>query len=57
MFLYVHSCTLRRSGTDVTVIGWGGQMRVLEKACEQAQTVSGISCELIGIRSRGSGGI
>ena len=25
-----------REGSDVTVLGWGGQMRVLTKACEMA---------------------
>ena len=37
-------------GADVTVIGWGGQMLVLQKACQQAVDI-GISCELIDLRS------
>ena len=39
-----------REGTDVTVIGWGAQMRVLEEACDQAAEVR-ISCELIDLQT------
>ncbi|RLN57668.1 hypothetical protein BBJ29_000407 [Phytophthora kernoviae] len=39
-----------RSGTDVTVVGWGAQMRVLEEACSYAEEV-GISCELIDLQT------
>ncbi|EWM21732.1 branched-chain alpha-keto acid decarboxylase e1 beta subunit [Nannochloropsis gaditana] len=39
-----------RAGSDVTVVGWGGQLRVLEKACELAEG-QGISCELIDLRT------
>jgi len=39
-----------RSGTDVTLVGWGTQVRVLEKACDLAQEL-GISCELIDLQS------
>jgi len=39
-----------RHGSDVTVVGWGGQLRVLEQACDMAQE-KGISCELIDIRT------
>jgi 2-oxoisovalerate dehydrogenase E1 component beta subunit len=38
-------------GSDVTIIGWGGQMKVLEKAVAMAQSDHGISCELIDLRS------
>lgn len=41
---------IRREGTDVTVVGWGGQMLVLEKACALAEK-AGISCELIDLRT------
>ena len=37
-------------GRDVTVVGWGGQMGVLQKACTMAEA-RGISCELIDLRS------
>jgi len=40
-----------REGTDVTVIGYGAQMRVLEAACEKAEKEEGISCELIDLRT------
>mmetsp|Transcript_9739 Transcript_9739/g.21864 ORF Transcript_9739/g.21864 Transcript_9739/m.21864 type:complete len:400 (+) Transcript_9739:51-1250(+) len=40
-----------RSGSDVTVVGWGGQLRILEKACDMAQSEHGISCELIDLRT------
>jgi 2-oxoisovalerate dehydrogenase E1 component beta subunit len=41
---------VRRQGTDVTLVGWGGQVLVLEKACEAAAEL-GISVELIDLRS------
>lgn len=41
---------IARAGTDVTIVGWGGQMLVLRKACEMASEL-GISCELIDLRS------
>jgi len=40
-----------REGTDVTVVGWGAQMRVLADACARAEAESGISCELIDLRT------
>lgn len=40
-----------RAGSDVTVIGWGAQMRVLEKACDKAEEELGLSCELIDLRT------
>jgi len=40
-----------RSGTDITLVGWGGQLRVLDKACERAATELGLSCELIDLRT------
>lgn len=39
-----------RQGTDVTVVGWGAQMRVLEEACGYAEDI-GISCELIDLQT------
>jgi len=41
---------IMRAGTDVTVVGWGGQLRVLEKACDLAEGM-GISCELIDLKT------
>jgi 2-oxoisovalerate dehydrogenase E1 component beta subunit len=38
-------------GTDVTVVGWGGQLRVLEEAVAMAKEKHGISCELIDLRT------
>lgn len=38
------------AGTDVTLVGWGGQMLVLHKAVAMAASL-GISCELIDLRS------
>lgn len=37
-------------GSDVTIVGWGGQILVLEKAVAMAEA-HGISCELIDLRS------
>lgn len=39
-----------RAGTDVTLVGWGGQMLVLEKAAELALQ-AGIYCEVIDLRT------
>jgi 2-oxoisovalerate dehydrogenase E1 component beta subunit len=39
-----------RQGSDVTIVGWGGQMLVLNKVCDMAANI-GISCELIDLRS------
>jgi len=41
---------VRREGSDVTLVGWGTQMRELEKAANMAADV-GISCEVIDLRS------
>merc|ERR1719330_53530 len=38
-------------GTDVTVLGWGGQLRTLQKACTLAKQEYGISCELIDLQT------
>jgi len=40
-----------RPGSDITVVGWGGQLRVLEKACKMAQDKLGASAELIDLRT------
>jgi len=41
---------IMRSGNDITVLGWGAQMRVLENSCDMAEAL-GISCELIDLRT------
>ncbi len=40
-----------REGSDVTVVGWGGQLRVLEKACDLARDLFGIQPELIDLQT------
>lgn len=40
-----------KEGTDVTVVGWGAQMGVLQKAVDKAEAELGISCELIDLRT------
>ena len=40
-----------RTGTDVTLVGWGAQLRVLEDACNLAATHLGASCELIDLQT------
>jgi 2-oxoisovalerate dehydrogenase E1 component beta subunit len=37
-----------RQGSDVTIVGWGGHLQVLAKACDMAE---GISCELIDLQT------
>lgn len=39
-----------KEGTDITILGWGAQMEVLEKAVALAEQ-DGISCELIDLRT------
>lgn len=39
-----------REGKDVTIVGWGAQMRTLEKAVDMV-AADGISCELIDLRT------
>ena len=41
---------IMRQGSDITVVGWGAQMRVLENACDMAEQ-HGISCELIDLQT------
>mmetsp|Transcript_7441 Transcript_7441/g.9462 ORF Transcript_7441/g.9462 Transcript_7441/m.9462 type:complete len:434 (-) Transcript_7441:364-1665(-) len=38
-------------GTDVTIVGWGAQLRTLAKACHMAKSKYGISTELIDLRT------
>jgi 2-oxoisovalerate dehydrogenase E1 component beta subunit len=42
---------VRRAGTDVTLVGWGAQISVLDKAAADASEKFGISCELIDLRT------
>lgn len=42
---------VQKRGTDITLIGWGGQMSVLQKACQYAEDELAISCELIDLRT------
>ncbi|KAF0852874.1 mitochondrial branched-chain amino acid degradation 2-oxoisovalerate dehydrogenase beta subunit [Andalucia godoyi] len=40
-----------KTGSDVTVVGWGSQMHVLNRAVKMAEEKEGISCELIDLRT------
>ena len=39
-----------KQGTDITVLAWGAQMEIIEKACVMAEK-EGISCEIIDLRT------
>jgi|TARA_R110002126_G_scaffold67790_3_gene171591 2-oxoisovalerate dehydrogenase E1 component beta subunit len=39
-----------KQGSDITVLAWGAQMEIVEKACERAEK-EGISCEIIDLRT------
>eukprot|EP00752_Nemacystus_decipiens_P004008 g3671.t1 len=39
-----------REGSDVTLVGWGAQLRVMSEACDEAAK-EGIDCELIDLRT------
>ncbi|XXQ35251.1 3-methyl-2-oxobutanoate dehydrogenase (2-methylpropanoyl-transferring) [Plasmodiophora brassicae] len=40
-----------REGADVTVVGYGAQMRVLAAACDMAAAQDGITCDLIDLQT------
>jgi 2-oxoisovalerate dehydrogenase E1 component beta subunit len=40
-----------REGSDVTVVGWGGHLQLLAKACKLAKENYGIECELIDLQT------
>lgn len=40
-----------REGSDVTIVGWGGHLRVLEAACDMAFDKYGVKCELIDLQT------
>jgi len=40
-----------REGKDITVVGWGSQILVLEEAIKKAEKDLGLSCELIDLRT------
>ena len=40
-----------QEGSDVTVVAWGAQVHVAQKACDMAKEMAGISCELIDLRT------
>ena len=48
--LPVGEAEVTKEGTDITLVGWGAQMEVIERAVELAEK-DGISCEVIDLRS------
>ena len=40
-----------QEGMDVTVVAWGAQVGVAQRACDMARDMAGISCELIDLRT------
>jgi len=48
--LPIGEAEVTREGSDVTVLGWGAQMEVIERAVELAEQ-EGISCEVIDLRA------
>eukprot|EP00736_Rhodelphis_marinus_P006655 Rmarinus@m.11850 len=38
---------IMREGKDITVVGYGAQLKVLERAIDRAESEMGVSCELI----------
>ncbi|KAL3915970.1 MAG: hypothetical protein SGILL_005393 [Bacillariaceae sp.] len=42
---------IMQEGTDVTVLGWGGHLQVLQQAVDMAKEKDGISCELIDLQT------
>ncbi len=50
-YIPIGKAEIMQEGNDVTVVGWGRQLSILEKACEMASKEYGISCELIDLRT------
>ncbi|CAK9208164.1 unnamed protein product [Sphagnum jensenii] len=48
--LPLSSAEVMREGSDITLVGWGAQLTILEQACTEAAK-DGISCELIDLRT------
>ncbi|MFG6160345.1 alpha-ketoacid dehydrogenase subunit beta [Halomonas sp. 1390] len=48
--LPIGEAEVTKEGSDVTLVGWGAQMEVIERAVEMAEK-DGISCEVIDLRS------
>ncbi|MBB3182514.1 2-oxoisovalerate dehydrogenase E1 component beta subunit [Halomonas fontilapidosi] len=48
--LPIGEAEVTKEGTDITLVGWGAQMEVIERAVELAEK-DGISCEVIDLRS------
>eukprot|EP01119_Soliformovum_irregulare_P001619 TRINITY_DN11345_c0_g1_i1.p1 TRINITY_DN11345_c0_g1~~TRINITY_DN11345_c0_g1_i1.p1 ORF type:complete len:382 (-),score=84.85 TRINITY_DN11345_c0_g1_i1:71-1216(-) len=40
-----------REGKDITIVGWGAQTLILQKACEMAEEKLKVSCELIDLQT------
>jgi len=40
-----------KEGTDITIVGWGAQILVLQEAIKMAEEKLKISCELIDLRT------
>ena len=40
-----------QEGTDITLVGWGTELRVIQKAADKAKAEHGISCEIIDLRT------
>jgi len=49
-YLPIGKAEILKEGKDITLVGWGSQMLVLEKSMEMAEK-DGISCELIDLRT------
>ena len=39
-----------REGSDITLVGWGPQVKVLEAAAAEAEEAAGVSCEVVDLR-------
>jgi 2-oxoisovalerate dehydrogenase E1 component beta subunit len=48
--LPIGEAEVTKEGSDITVLGWGAQMEVIDRAVELAEK-AGISCEVIDLRS------
>jgi 2-oxoisovalerate dehydrogenase E1 component beta subunit len=40
-----------KEGKDITIVGWGAQILVLQEAIAMAEEKLGITCELIDLRT------
>lgn len=50
-YIDLYSAEVVREGKDITIVGWGSQVRVIQSAAIMAKQELGINCEVIDLRT------